>query len=597
MNKIKYTVQPKNPNAHILSVSISIKPNHSEPVRLTLPAWIPGSYMIRDFARNIISLKAFDQDLVLQCEKSDKQTWQIHHHNKAFTVSYDIYAWELSVRAAHLDQTHCFFNGTSAFLAVQGREHEPVEVMIKLPEGNEYANWKVATGLNRDLMTDVFSAGLYRADDYQQLIDCPVEMGHFDHYRFDSHDITHYLVFTGKHFGDMERIAVDVKKLCDHHLDMFEVKPDIEEYWFMTYITDDGYGGLEHPNSTALICSRFDLPNPNFPDKMSEGYKTFLGLCSHEYFHTWNVKRIKPAEFIPYALDQESYTRQLWAYEGFTSYYDDLSLARTGLVSMEDYLILLSKTFSRVYRGKGRHKQSVAESSFDAWTKFYKQDESAPNTIVSYYTKGAMIALCVDLMIRDETNNKRSLDDVMRLLWNNHGLTGIGTHERDFIAAVNTVCPGSVKDFLKEAIYSTDDLPLETLLARFGVEMTFRRPVNATDLSGVKENIEYAPSLGILSKGKSVGIQVTHVLEDSAAQIAGIAAKDHLLALDGVKVTASKLQTVLEHIPKGKTVTATLFREDNLMNLDVTLIEAEPFVAQLKLVDEDKAKSWLLPDA
>lgn len=593
MNKIKYTVKPKNPSAHILSVEMRVEPNHSEPVRLTLPAWIPGSYMIRDFARNIVTLKAFDDDLVLNSEKTDKQTWRIHHHNKAFTVSYEIYAWELSVRAAHLDQSHCFFNGTSVFLAVQGREHDPVEVNIQLPDGPVYSRWKVATGLKRDLMTDVFKPGLYRADNYQQLIDCPVEMGEFDHQQFDSHGITHYLVFTGKHFGDVERVTSDIKVLCDHHLDLFEVKPDIEEYWFMTYITDDGYGGLEHPNSTALICSRFDLPNPNYPQKMSDGYKTFLGLCSHEYFHTWNVKRIKPAEFIPYALDQESYTRQLWAYEGFTSYYDDLSLARTGLIDAEGYLDLLSKTFSRVYRGKGRLKQSVAESSFDAWTKFYKQDESAPNNIVSYYTKGSMIALCVDLMIREQTNHQKSLDDVMRLLWNTHGLTGVGTNEEDFLSAVELICPGQVKDFLKEAIYSTEDLPLETLLQKVGVEMTFRRPVNVNDLSGVKENVDYAPSLGILTKSEATGVTITHVLDDSAAQLAGMAAKDQLLALDGLKVSSGNLQTLLEHIPRNKTVTATLFREDNLLNLEVTLIEAEPFVAQLKLMDKEKVAMWL----
>lgn len=593
MNKIKYTVQPTNPNAHILTVKMQVTPNHAEPVRLALPAWIPGSYMIRDFARNIISLKAFDEDLVLSADKTDKQTWQINHHNRPFTVSYDIYAWELSVRAAHLDQNHCFFNGTSVFLAVQGREHEPVDVTIKRPDGEHYGQWKVATGLKRALMTDIFEPGLFYADNYQELIDCPVEMGLFDHYQFDAQGITHHLVFTGKHFGDMARVTKDIKKLCEHHLQMFEVKPDIEEYWFMTYITDEGYGGLEHPNSTALICNRFDLPNPNYPSKTDEGYKTFLGLCSHEYFHTWNVKRIKPAEFIPYALNQEAYTRQLWAYEGFTSYYDDLSLVQTGLISMIEYLEILSKTFSRVYRGKGRHKQSVAESSFDAWTKFYKQDESALNTIVSYYTKGSMIALCVDLMIRIETNHQRSLDDVMRLLWNHHGLTGVGTHENDFLTAVNTVCPGKVKDFLKQAIYSTEDLPLESLLSEMGVEMTFRRPVNATDLSGVKEDIDYAPSLGVLTQDKSIGVQITHVLEGSAAELAGIAAKDHLLAIDNIKVSASSLQRVLEHIPKGKSVTVTLFREDNLMNLDLTLLEAEPFVAQLKLVDKDKAERWL----
>lgn len=592
---IRYTLLPKNPNAHLYAVSIEITPHHQAPLQLTLPAWIPGSYMIRDFARNIVSLTATDQNGPLSIDKQDKQTWLIEHSGHKVVVEYSVYAWDLSVRSAHLDQQHGFFNGTSVFLGVGGQQDWPCQVHIGRPEGEAYAQWKIATGLNRADDTQLFAPGVYLADNYAQLIDCPVEMGTFDHTSFESHGITHYLILTGKHFGDTQRVTRDLKTLCDHHLALFVTPPDIKEYWFLTYITDNGFGGLEHGNSTALICSRFDLPSRNFPDKTDDAYKTFLSLCSHEYFHTWHVKRIKPARFIPYQLAEESYTEQLWAYEGFTSYYDDMSLVRTGLIGIDDYLLLLGKTLSRVQRGKGRFKQSVAESSFDAWSKFYKQDENAPNSVVSYYTKGSLIALCLDLIIRRQTANQHSLDEVMRRLWQQHGQTNIGTEEEDFVAIINSICADQASEFLLAAIHGTDDLPLADLLQAVGVELTYRQATSATDLNGIKETADYTPSLGILSQSAPLGIKVTHVLDDGAAQLGGLSAGDILLAIDQLKVSATSLNTVLEHIPRGTTVTATLFREDALLTLEIDIIEAEAYVAQFKVVDEDKAKQWLSP--
>lgn len=591
MNKICYHVSPVNPKAHLFYVSMTFTPESVDTADLTLPSWIPGSYMIRDFAKNIVTLTASDNSGPLKTQKTDKQTWRIEHNRQEITVEYQVYAWDLSVRAAHLDDTHGFFNGTSLFFAVLGQQNCPCEVQIQRPQGDAYQDWKVATGLQRAEHTSIFDFGLYLADDYQQLIDCPVEMADFSHISFEAHGINHYMIFTGKHYGDLARVAGDVKKLCEHHLDLFGKPNDLTEYWFLTYVTDTGFGGLEHCNSTALICSRFDLPSANLPESLDEGYKTFLSLCSHEYFHTWNVKRLKPKNFLPYELSSESYTDQLWAYEGITSYYDDLSLLRTKLIDSDGYFRLLEKTISRVYRSTGRLKQTVAESSFDAWTKFYKQDENANNAIISYYTKGALIALCLDLTLRTQGKGK-SLDDVMQTLWQRHGATPSGTVYEDFIAAFNLHSEHPIDQQLQQFVYSTDDLPIQSLLAQVGVTLNFRQGKDPQDFSGIKSDDEYLPALEANYKNSPAGLVLTQVFDNGAAQLAGLSAQDTLLAIDNVKVTNANLRQLLNNIPKDTQVTATIFRQDALMSFPLTLKPAIEHVAQLSIENADKTAIW-----
>ncbi|CAH2796623.1 MAG: Putative protease [uncultured Caballeronia sp.] len=253
-------------------------------------------------------------------------------------------------------------------------------------------------------------------------------LGEFALGSFDAHGAKHDIVISGRVTGlDMHRLEADLKRVCELQIVLFEPrtkKAPVDHYVFVTVAVADGYGGLEHrASTTALICNRADLPVTGRPD-VTDGYRTYLGLCSHEYFeyfHTWNVKRIKPAAFAPYDLSQENYTSLLWLFEGFTSYYDDLMLVRSGLSSASEYFSLLGKTFGGVLRGSERLKQTVAESSFDAWVKYYRQDENAANAIVSYYQKGSLVVLVFDLSIRVQTEGKKSLDDVMRLLWQRYG--------------------------------------------------------------------------------------------------------------------------------------------------------------------------------
>ncbi|MGH8809345.1 MAG: M61 family metallopeptidase, partial [Noviherbaspirillum sp.] len=413
-NAIHYMISPKDPAAHLYEVTLTVANADPDGQVFSLPAWIPGSYMIREFARNIVRIHAESAGRNVPLKKLDKHTWQAAPCDGRIVLRYEVYAWDLSVRAAHLDPTHGFFNGTSMFLSVHGQESFPHVVDIRRPDGAAYKAWRVATSLP-ELDAKRYGFGTYVAADYDELIDHPVEMGTFELASFKAHGVPHDVVITGHVPNlDMARLTADLKKVCETQIALFEPRSKrapMNRYVFMTLALGDGYGGLEHRASTALICSRADLPAKG-QKEMSDGYRTYLGLCSHEYFHTWNVKRIKPAVFAPYDLRAEGYTSLLWLFEGFTSYYDDLMLVRSGVIDEAEYLKLIAKTVNGVLRGSGRTKQSIADSSFDAWTKYYRQDENSPNAIVSYYTKGSLVGLALDLTIRAETKGRKSLDDV-----------------------------------------------------------------------------------------------------------------------------------------------------------------------------------------
>jgi len=327
------------------------------------------------------------------------------------------------------------------------------------------------------------------------------------------------------------------------------------------------------------LCSRDDLPREG-ETEVSDRYRTFLGLVSHEYFHTWNVKRIKPAAFVPYDLDRENYTTLLWAFEGITSYYDDLALVRCGLIGKKDYLELLGRSITTYLRTPGRAKQSLAESSFDAWIKYYRQDENSPNAIVSYYDKGSHVALCLDLLIRDKTRGRKSLDDVMRALWRRHGLTGVGVEEDGIERLAGEATGLKLERRFDDWLRSARELPLKALLATHGVEMELRAAESAQDKGGKpagSKNAAGLAMLGIRARAQGDDTAVTHVLEGGAAQEAGIAAGDLLVAVEGLRPGQAGLDAALANRRAGERVRIHAFRRDELMS----------FEAQLKRADAD----------
>ncbi|MDR5780416.1 PDZ domain-containing protein [Caballeronia sp. LZ065] len=592
MQPVHYSIVPKKTAAHLFEVTLTVADTDPAGQRFMLPVWIPGSYMIREFARNIVTLQAFNAaGRKVAIDKIDKHAWQAAPVEGPLTLRYEVYAWDLSVRAAHLDDSIGFFNATSVFLAVEGQSGARCVIDIQPPEGGAYRNWRVATALREARGTKRYGFGTYEADSYDELADHPVTLGEFALGSFSAHGVKHDIVISGRVVNlDMNRLQADLKRVCEAQIALFEPRTKrapMDRYVFMTLAVGDGYGGLEHRASTALICNRTDLPVQGRPD-LSDGYRTYLGLCSHEYFHTWNVKRIKPATFAPYDLSQENYTTLLWLFEGFTSYYDDLMLVRSGLITAGDYFSLLGKTIGGVLRGAGRFKQSVAQSSFDAWVKYYRADENAPNAIVSYYQKGSLVALAFDLSIRAQTDNRKSLDDVMRLLWQRYGRdfyhgNARGIREEDVEALFAEATGADLRALFRDGVRGTRDLPLDALLEPFGIALAPDLPGNGAALK---------PTLGVRVRGGAeCALAVVH--EGGAAQKAGLSAGDVLVAIDGLRVTGSNLDSLLSRYLPGAKVEIHAFRRDELRRTELKLDGPEVVRYLLTAIDgRGPSKQW-----
>ena len=587
-------------DTHEFHVRMQIHANQGREHVLRMPAWIPGSYMIRDFARNVTEIAARERPGIVPIRKLDKQTWLLEAKSPDVTVDYRVYAFDLSVRSAYLDRTRAFFNGTSLFLAPDDREDLDWQLTINRPDAEACSDWLVATTLPA-VNVDGRGFGRYAGHGLALLYDCPVEIGVFERAEFTVRGVPHSLVISeGGHY-DIQRIASDLEPICAEHAAMFGELP-ITRYLFLTLATADGYGGLEHRDSTSLICKRSDLPRAGLgePDK---GYRQFLGLCSHEYFHLWNVKRIRPSRLASADLGTEVHTELLWAFEGITSYYDELALARAKVIDEDAYLDMFAATVTRVIRGSGRLRQSVAESSFDAWTKFYKQDENAPNSIVSYYAKGALVAFGLDIAIRQLSADRLSLDDLMCELWRRHGRPAIGVQERSIEGVVNEVVGQSFDDFFARYVYGTEELPLAEWFAAVGVGFRLRPAADVEDLGGnraepLRESA--GPALGARYDTRPEGLRIVQVLTGGAAQAAGLCAGDLLIALDGERVTASNLADLLQRAAR-ESVEIHYFHRDRLNCAQMPVRQAPNDTCDLWRLSGDKVSpeafarrtSWL----
>jgi len=592
-----YRIEAADLHAHLYGVTLTIaQPAAGQ--RVSLPVWIAGSYMVREFAKQITDLSARQGKRNVTVQQLDKATWVIGcEANTPLTLHYQVHAHDDSVRTAWLTTQRGFFNGTSLCLQVEGQADVPHQLELVAESFNTHKSWQVATGLT-PVKTDRQGFGTYVAADYDELVDCPVEMGAFWSGSFKACGIEHRFVVAGATpTFDGERLLRDTQKICETAIRFWHghkrsATPH-KNYVFMLNAVADGYGGLEHRNSTALICNRADLPrlNDSKPSdaKQSEGYTTLLGLISHEYFHTWNVKRLRPAEFARYDYTQENYTELLWFFEGFTSYYDDLLLRRAGLIDDAQYLKLLNKTINQVLQTPGREVHSVAQSSFEAWTKYYRQDANSPNLTVSYYTKGALVALCLDLSLRQHgvKNHSVSLDDVMRALW---ARCCTGKHdgpmlEADVLAVLKELTGRSWATEFKAWVHGTRDLPLEKLLAGHGVKVQH-------------DPAQLAQRLG-LRVAEDHSVQIKTVLSGSAAHKAGFAPGDEWLGVEVAGKAASawrlkKLDDLLLYAGAAKKVTTLISRDRQLLRLNLALPDAKANSTWRLVQDNPKLLSrWL----
>jgi predicted metalloprotease with PDZ domain len=573
---ITYRVEVADLHSHHFRVTLSVPQPAAEQV-VSLPVWIAGSYMVRDFSRHLSGLAARQGRRAVALEQLDKTRWRLRCQGQAtLQLSYLVYAFDPSVRAAFLDAQRGFFNCTSLCLRVHDREAEPHRLQLgRLPAG-----WQVATAMAA--ASDGAKAA-FEAADYDELVDHPVELGRFWRGSFQAGGVPHEFVVAGALPGfDGDRLLADARRICQQQIDFWQgpdqAAPPFERYVFLLNAVTDGYGGLEHRASTALIAARRDLPQGlahklaperSDPQASSDGYVTLLGLISHEYFHAWNVKRLKPAELATLDHQTENYTRLLWFFEGFTSYYDDLMLLRCGLIDASRYLKLLARTVNAVAATPGRAVQSVAESSFDAWVKYYRADENTPNATVSYYLKGALVALAFDLTLRQRG---ASLDAVMRGLWQRS--QGGPIDQADIAAVLAEVAGRPMDDELREWVDGTDELPLAALLQASGVEW---RP----------ERTAWAASLGLrLSEGPVSGVQVKSVLAGGAAAAAGVSAGDELLAVDGWRIR--RLDEAQGWVAREQAFALLLVRDQRVMTLRLRPEASAALADTLSLHLDDK---------
>jgi predicted metalloprotease with PDZ domain len=572
MTHLLYTVEAADLHAHLFRVTLTItQPQSTQTV--SLPVWIPGSYLVREFAKNLQHLTAKQGRRTVTVAQRDKCTWDITcKADQPLVLSYEVYAFDNSVRTAWLDNQRGFFNGTSLCLRVHGQEHAPHHLQLQAIQGQP--EWQAATGL-MPVKTDKHGFGLYQAANYDELVDCPVELGAFWSGSFVACGIPHRFAVAGALPSfDGDRLLADTQKICEAEIRFWHgtgkqagSKAPHKNYLFMLNAVHDGYGGLEHKNSTALICNRADLPRQTSP-RTNEGYTTLLGLISHEYFHTWNVKQLRPDALARYDYSQENYTPLLWFFEGFTSYYDDILLRRAGLIDDATYIKLLGKTIAQVQQTPGRHVQTVAQASFDAWVKYYRQDENTPNATVSYYTKGSLVALCLDLSLRKEN---QTLDNVMRGLWKR--CKGGPMREQDLLDELQALTGRSWQPEINAWVHSTQDLPLRECLTAHGVTIE-------ADISSM------AQRLGLRVSEVGGSVQIKGVLRGSAAETAGLAPGDEWLGLD----VGAKGQSTSWRLNKLDDLPALLGKAHQL----VALVSRDKRLLRLPLKVPEQSSGWKL---
>lgn len=564
---LHYQIEFDEFRQHLVHVTLRFLANPTQV--LSLPTWIPGSYLIREFAKHIEAVKAYDEDgRQLKINKFEKNKWRLYNtDHELITVEYDVYAYDLSVRGAYVDQTRLYVNPACVCLGLEDQEQAPIELEIFLPD--ELKHFQIATGLaSKSLVKGRYTL---KAENYAQLIDAPFELADQTRFSFEANGIPHEFVVSGQHAMNAERMKQDIEKICSTEISMFGTAP-FSDYTFMTMATGNSYGGLEHPNSTSLISPRDDLPKADEPTEPSADYQRFLGLCSHEYFHSWLVKFIRPENFANYDLDQEGYTSLLWIFEGFTSYYDDLILYRSGVISQESYLKLLKSQIDRYLQNPGRFIQSVSESSFDAWIKFYRQDENSNNAGTSYYNKGCLVALCLDLGLRLRGSN---LDALMRRLYEN-SQKGIQVNERTIFELCKELTGDDWTEQINHLINTTDELPLDQLFPEFGLSYSLK-------------NDKTLP-FGLKVVEKPEGLLIQQARRDGAGVQAGLSANDVIVAIDGLKAS----EKLLEKCAKQKAAfTVYAFRRDEFIQFELQGGEIDLTTVELNVVDQAQVEKWL----
>ena len=571
-----------SPSTHLYHVSIILDELSQETtfVDLSMPVWIPGSYLVREYARHVQNMRADDTTGgALEVVQQDKATWRVHTGGAAeVVVHYEVYAHDINVRANHLDASHGFFNGVSLLMYPHGRLQEPVDLSIDAPEG-----WRIFTGLPRDEEIPT----LFHASDFDELFDCPVEMGPHEPLQFEVEGVPHDIVFWGDPKVDRDVLVEDHRKIVQAHADLFGDLP-YDHYTFVTLLAQGGRGGLEHRNSTILYWDpmnfRSGAPGSEHKDGMPHGpYLDYLRLVCHEHFHTWNVKRIRPSVLGPFDYQNENYTRDLWTVEGVTSYYEVLSLVRAGLMSPKDFLQNTADAIKVLRAIPGRRLHSLEDASFNAWVKLYRPDENTRNSSVSYYLKGELVTFLLDALIRAGSKGAKSFDDVMQWLWAAYQSDGKGYPEGGYAEVIRQATGVDVSESLRALVATTDELPWDEVLPQVALKL------RATHKD------EPGAWLGVRTSAKQGRAVIAAVTSGGPAHTYGLNAQDELVALDGHRITPENLDKLVGLCHPIQAVQVHVFRRGELMEHRVTLAPApeDTYTIEVDAQASDEAKAVL----
>lgn len=549
MKEINYTVSFSKPYTHYCEVEIHLKDLNEEEMIFSLPVWTPGSYLIREYSKNAEGVRAEAVNgAQAECEKINKNTWRVKSDGLTeMTLKYRVYCNELTVRTSEINSEHAFLSSAGIFMKVNGYENLKCKLNIRLPD-----EWKkISTGLRKE------SGTLYSAENYDEFIDSPVEIGNQNIMEFETDGIKHYISVTGRGNYDEKKLVNDFSSIVKEEVRLSGDVIPYNDFTFIIHLIEKGGGGLEHLNSFVA-----QMPGWSFCDEKK--YRKFLGLISHEFFHLWNVKRVRPEALGPFDYDKENYTKELWVAEGWTNFYDDLILRRCGLVTNEEYFELLDIAVNDIMKTEGRFHQSLEESSFDTWIKFYRKDENFSNTQISYYTKGGLVAMMLNLEIIKNTNAGRSLDDAFRMLYEDYKKDKSRGYSSD---RVKEVCEkangGNLDSFWKKYVRGTDELPLNEYL-------------NYAGLIIVNENEENSFSLDADIKNENGKLVIKKVYSGSTAYESGLNFNDEIIAVNGVRTDEELLKTLLKNCKEGDIIKVLYGRKGIVKEKEVKILKPLP---------------------
>lgn len=572
--EINYKLKMERPQTHYFQVEMTVNDVKNEEVIVKMPVWSPGSYLVREFSKHLDQVKAVDdKGNALKVKKISKNAWKVTKPKGAdFTVKYDVYAFELTVRTSFLDLTHGFVSGPSVFMYVEGLKNKSGNLEIQPYKGFS----KITTALPKaveGVTTD--GSRFFTYNDYDQLVDCPIEIGNQVEFDFEAAGVKHHVGIYGSGNFSVEDLKKDMTRIIEAATDVFGQNPN-KDYTFIIHNVTNGQGGLEHVNSTTLSVNRFTYSGNQ--------YKKFLSLVAHEYFHLWNVKRIRPVELGPFDYDNENYTSLLWVMEGFTSYYDELLLLRAGYYDKEEYLRKLFSSLNYVEGSPGARVQPVAHASFDAWIKAYRPNENSRNTTISYYSKGSVIAAILDAKIIKKYNGKKSLDDFMRHIYKEYfEKKGRGFSEDEFKKELEDFLKEDLDEFYEKYINGTEIPDYKTIFGEVGLTVEYIG--------------EPMPSVGISMRESNGKVVVSGIRRGSAAEDAGVSVNDEIIGCNGLRVDKRSLEQFFDSVDVGNELELLVARDQELYSIKVGVTPYEKPKFSYELSNDKKTQKlndfWL----